>query len=142
MPGVCTTTLIRLALCRRRCASDDIGHAAPRQYKGRPSRTYRIVRKKSKVASSLQRPPSKRPKVRKPHRMGVSNYAQQLIPLTRPTEAKAAGVPVETEQQLRWLVRTAEEKGLSEAFVRIGRRVFLDPAKFHELVRNGRGHSR
>jgi len=61
-----------------------------------------------------------------------------LIPLTRPAEAKAAGVPVDSEDQLRWLARTADEKGLREAFVRIGRRVFLDPAKFHELVRNRR----
>lgn len=59
----------------------------------------------------------------------------QLIPLNRPAEAKAAGIPVETENQLRWMERTAEEKGISAAFVRIGRRVFIDPAKFHELVR-------
>lgn len=59
----------------------------------------------------------------------------QLIPLNKPAEAKAAGIPVETEDQLRWMERTAEEKGLAEAFVRIGRRVFVDPAKFHELVR-------
>jgi len=65
----------------------------------------------------------------------MTNPAQQLIPLTRPAEAKAAGVPVDTEHQLRWMERTADEKGLREAFVRIGKRVFLDPAKFHELVR-------
>jgi len=59
----------------------------------------------------------------------------QLIPLNRPTEAKAAGIPVETENQLRWLERTADDKGLRQAFVRIGRRVFIDPAKFHELAR-------
>jgi hypothetical protein len=39
------------------------------------------------------------------------------------------------ENQLRWLERTADDKGLREAFVRIGRRVFLHPAKFHELAR-------
>jgi hypothetical protein len=59
----------------------------------------------------------------------------QLIPLNRPAEAKAAGIAVETEDQLRWLERTADEKGLRAAFVRIGRRVFVDPARFHELVR-------
>ena len=59
-----------------------------------------------------------------------------LIPLNRPAEAKAAGIPVETENQLRWLERTAAgDKGLRAAFVRIGRRVFIDPAKFHELAR-------
>jgi hypothetical protein len=60
---------------------------------------------------------------------------QQLIPLTKPAEAKAAGVPVETADQLRWLERTADEKGLRSAFIRIGRRVYLDPARFHELAR-------
>ena len=59
----------------------------------------------------------------------------QLIPLTRPAEAKAAGMPVETVNQLRWLQRTADEKGISEAFVRIGKRVFVDPEMFHKLVR-------
>lgn len=58
-----------------------------------------------------------------------------LIPLNRPAEAKAPGIPVETESQLRWLERTADDKGLRGAFVRIARRVFLDPVKFHELVR-------
>jgi hypothetical protein len=62
---------------------------------------------------------------------------EQLIPLNKPDEAKAAGIPVDTEDQLRWMERTAEEKGLAEAFVRIGRRVFIDPRKFHELVRQG-----
>lgn len=60
---------------------------------------------------------------------------QQLIPLTRPAEAKAAGIPVESVDQLRWLERTADDKGLRPAFVRIGKRVFIDPAKFHECAR-------
>jgi hypothetical protein len=60
---------------------------------------------------------------------------ESLIPLNRPAEAKAAGIPVETENQLRWLERTADDKGLREAFVRIGRRISLDLAKFHELAR-------
>lgn len=59
----------------------------------------------------------------------------QLIPLTRPAEAKAAGIPVETEHQLRWLERTADEKGLRGAFVSIGRRKYIDPQRFHELAR-------
>lgn len=62
----------------------------------------------------------------------------QLIPINRPAEAKAAGIPVQTEHQLRWLVRTSHEKGLDSAFIRIGRRVYVDPAKFHQLVRGGR----
>jgi hypothetical protein len=58
----------------------------------------------------------------------------QLIPLTEPEKVNAAGIPG-SEQSLRWMERTADEKGLRGAFVRVGRRVFIDPAKFHELVR-------
>jgi hypothetical protein len=61
-----------------------------------------------------------------------------LIPLNRPAEAKAAGIPVEAENQLRWLERTADDKGLRAAFVRIGRRVFLDPAKSTSWPASGR----
>jgi hypothetical protein len=60
---------------------------------------------------------------------------QSLIPLTDVTGARNAGIPVTTTHQLRWLERTADEKGLREAFVRVGRRVFLDPETFHKLVR-------
>lgn len=63
---------------------------------------------------------------------------QRLIPLTRPDLAQAEGIPCETEDQLRWLERTADEKGLRSAFVRIGRRVYVDPARFHELARAGK----
>lgn len=66
---------------------------------------------------------------------GAAPLNSQLIPLTRPAEAKAAGIPVETEHQLRWLERTADEKGLSGAFISIGRRKYIDPDKFHQLVR-------
>jgi hypothetical protein len=69
------------------------------------------------------------------HAVAEDHMQAQLIPLNKPAEAKAAGIPVETEDQLRWLQRTAEEKGLTSAFIRIGRRVYLDPVKFHELVR-------
>jgi hypothetical protein len=59
----------------------------------------------------------------------------QLIPLTRPAELKAAGVPFETEDAARWAFRRRHETGLAAAFVKIGKRVYLDPQKFHELVR-------
>lgn len=61
--------------------------------------------------------------------------SQSLIALTDVAGARSAGIPVTSAHQLRWLERTADEKGLRNAFVRIGRRVFLDPAKFHELAR-------
>lgn len=59
----------------------------------------------------------------------------QLVPLNKPDQLKAAGVPFETEHQARWAERQSHENGLAGAFVRIGRRVFIDVPKFHELVR-------
>ena len=57
----------------------------------------------------------------------------QLIPLTRPDLARAAGIPVDSEWQLRWLRRNPDYAG---AFVRLGRkRIYIDPAKFHERAR-------
>jgi hypothetical protein len=60
---------------------------------------------------------------------------QQLIPLTRPEAMIAAGLPFETVDQARWAHRRSAETGTAAAFVKIGKRVFVDPAKFHELVR-------
>ena len=67
--------------------------------------------------------------------MNSPALSPRLIPLTRPDELKAAGIPIETVDQARWLERTADEKGLRPAFVRLGRRVYVDPARFHELAR-------
>jgi hypothetical protein len=47
----------------------------------------------------------------------------------------AAGLPFETVDQARWAHRRSAETGTAAAFVKIGKRVFVDPAKFHELVR-------
>ena len=60
---------------------------------------------------------------------------QQLIPLTRPDKLQAAGLPFETTDAARWAHRQAAETGLTDAFVRIGRRVYVDPDRFHALVR-------
>jgi hypothetical protein len=60
---------------------------------------------------------------------------QQLIPLTDVPMMLAAGLPFDTEDAARWCFRKADERGLRKAFVRIGRRVYVDPAKFHELAR-------
>jgi hypothetical protein len=48
---------------------------------------------------------------------------------------KAAGLPFASVDAARWCERTADEKGLRPAFVRIGKNVHVDPAKFHELAR-------
>jgi hypothetical protein len=60
---------------------------------------------------------------------------QQLIPLTDADKMQAAGLPFETTDSARWCHRHASERGLTAAFIRLGRRVYVDPAKFHELVR-------
>jgi hypothetical protein len=61
----------------------------------------------------------------------------QLIPLTDPEKMEAAGLPFPTTYSARWCHRHASARGLTKAFVRIGRRIYVDPAKFHELVRDG-----
>ena len=58
----------------------------------------------------------------------------QLVPLNRPEQLKAAGIPFETEHQARWAERRSHENGLAGAFVRIGRRVYINVPKFHELA--------
>jgi hypothetical protein len=60
---------------------------------------------------------------------------QQLIPLTDAERMQQAGLPFPSEASARWCFRHAEERGLAAAFVRLGRRVYVDPAKFHELIR-------
>jgi hypothetical protein len=59
----------------------------------------------------------------------------QLIPLNRPEELKAAGLPWDTEDKARWAYRKRHENGLAGAFVKIGKSIFVDPAKTHELAR-------
>ena len=58
-----------------------------------------------------------------------------LIPLTDPTKMQAAGLPFASTESARWCFRHAAERGVAEAFVRLGRRVYIDPTRFHELVR-------
>lgn len=59
----------------------------------------------------------------------------KLIPISRPDEIKAEGLPFDTYGKIHWAFRHRHENGLAGAFVRIGRNVFLDPAKAHELLR-------
>jgi hypothetical protein len=62
---------------------------------------------------------------------------QSLIPLTDfDSQPRAGGVPFDSTDAARWCHRHAEERGLAKAFVRLGRRVYVDPAKFHELARS------
>jgi hypothetical protein len=59
----------------------------------------------------------------------------QLIPLTEPQQLVDAGLPWDTENKARWAFRKRHENGLAGAFVRIGKKVLVDPAKAHELAR-------
>lgn len=59
----------------------------------------------------------------------------QLIPLTDAVRMEAAGLPFQSTDAARWCFRHAKERGLAKAFIRIGRRVYVDPARFHELAR-------
>lgn len=58
----------------------------------------------------------------------------QLIPINEPKTLLAAGVPWKTEDQARWAYRTRDENGLDIAFKKIGKRIYLDPLKFHEIT--------
>jgi hypothetical protein len=60
----------------------------------------------------------------------------QLIPLTKPDRLLAAGLPWDTTAKARWAFRQRDQNGLAGAFVRIGKNIFVDPLKAHELVRN------
>lgn len=60
---------------------------------------------------------------------------KSLIPLTDPAQMLAAGLPFRTTDSARWCFRHREQRGVASAFVRIGRRVYIDPDEFHRLVR-------
>ena len=61
----------------------------------------------------------------------------QFIRLTEPDVLVAAGTPFNTTYKARWAERMARtnQNGLRGAFVRIGRSVYLDVDRFHELIR-------
>lgn len=61
----------------------------------------------------------------------------QLVPLTKPDQLVAVGTPFDTTHKARWAERMSRDNqnGLKGAFVRIGKNVFLDVGRFHELVR-------
>jgi hypothetical protein len=63
----------------------------------------------------------------------------QLIRITDVAGMKAAGLPFDSVDSARWCERTARDKGLAGAFVRLGKTVLVDPAKFHELARKRHG---
>jgi len=61
-----------------------------------------------------------------------------LIPLTDLEGLRAAGIVYpKTVHAWRWLFRHRHERGLADAFPRIGDRILVDVARFVELVRGG-----
>jgi Rad3-related DNA helicase len=61
---------------------------------------------------------------------------QRLIAMTRPDEMKAAGLPFETTDSARWAHRQRHENGTAGAFIQLGRRWYIDPDRFHALIRS------
>ena len=61
-----------------------------------------------------------------------------FIPITDLASLRAAGIAYPASVHAwRWLYRVRHERGLADAFRRIGRRVVVNPARFLELVRQG-----
>lgn len=59
---------------------------------------------------------------------------QHIIPLTDEGLLAQHGIH-NTTDSLRWQYRRRQEYGLEEAFIRLGTRIYLDPDRYHELVR-------
>ena len=62
--------------------------------------------------------------------------ALAFIPMTDLETLRAAGICYPTTLNgWRWLFRHRHERGLEDAFRRIGRRIVVDPERYRELVR-------
>lgn len=63
-----------------------------------------------------------------------------FIALTDLPSLRAAGIAYpSTIHGWRWLFRHRRERGLQDAFRRIGRRIVVDPQKYKELIRESSG---
>lgn len=63
-----------------------------------------------------------------------------FVALTDLTNLRAAGIAYpSTVHGWRWLFRNRHERGLDDAFRRIGRRIVVDPQRYRELVRASSG---
>jgi len=59
----------------------------------------------------------------------------QFVPINDLRALSAAGIEYpKTESQARWLFRRRHFNGLSQTFVRVGRRIFIDVKKYREAV--------
>ncbi len=75
--------------------------------------------------------------------MGVNEAAPPaptFVALTDLPSLRAAGIAYpSTVHGWRWLFRHRHERGLDDAFRRIGRRIVVDPQRYRELVRRSPG---
>ena len=62
---------------------------------------------------------------------------RQIVEASR--EASGGQQPAITEGGLRWLIFRADQNGLDEAIVRVGRRVLIDVEAFNRWLERGRG---
>lgn len=61
---------------------------------------------------------------------------QQIIPISKPDKLVEAGFACwDTLGKVQWAFRRRHENGLVGAFVRIGRSVYVDTQKAHEILR-------
>jgi hypothetical protein len=66
--------------------------------------------------------------------------APAFVALTDLTNLRAAGITYpNTVHGWRWLFRHRHERGLDDAFRRIGRRIVVDPQRYSELIRDSAG---
>ena len=62
--------------------------------------------------------------------------APTFVALTDLKNLRAAGIAYpSTVHGWRWLFRNRHERGLEDAFRRIGRRIVVDPERYRELIR-------
>ncbi len=62
--------------------------------------------------------------------------APRLVALTDTAGLRATGITYPgTLHAWRWLYRHRHERGLADAFRRIGRRIVVDPERYVELIR-------
>jgi hypothetical protein len=66
--------------------------------------------------------------------------APLLIPITDLAAMREAGIVYpSTVDGFRWLFRKRYERGLDNAFRRVGRRILLDTERYVELIRMAKG---
>ncbi len=61
--------------------------------------------------------------------------ARKLIRITDTEALHAEGIKFPSTGAFRWFESKAEENGFADAFVRVGRRVFVDPDRYHDIAR-------